>query len=128
VAALFTSLGGIEDGIGSAIQAVGVEIDGALGDAAQAIELIAGKLEELSSAATEAGTEATTLLSSLQNALSTAQSLLPGGPSTSALESGSQFFGMLSSLLSEVGSITEAIITLHQIAQELRAIGSALKA
>ncbi|HXP98603.1 MAG TPA: hypothetical protein VN845_00895 [Solirubrobacteraceae bacterium] len=129
VSALFTALDTVGEGIGEAIKTVAGDINTALDDAAQALELIAGKLEGLSSAATSAGTEATTVLNSLQNALSTAQSLLPGGPSvTGALQSGSQFFEMLGLLLSDISSITDATNTLYQIAQELRAIGTALAA
>ena len=129
VTALFSALNGVGDGIGSAIQTVAGDINTALDDAAEALELIAGKLGDLSSAATSAGTDAATVLSSLQNALTMAQSLLPGGPSvTGALQSGSQFFEMLSSLLTDITSITDATNTLYQIAQELRAIGTALAA
>lgn len=124
---LFSTLEGVGEGIGTAIQTVAGDIDTALGAAAQALEAIAGTLGTLTQAATQAGSDAATVLASLQNALSTAQSLLPGGQSvTSALQSGSQFFGMLSSLLTDAGSIAEATTTLYEIAQQLRAIGHAL--
>jgi hypothetical protein len=128
VAALFSALEQVGD-VGPAIKSVAEGMNTALEDAAKALELVADKLGELSSAATSAGTDTKTVLESLQTALSTAQSLLPGGPSvTGALQSGSQFFGMLSSLLGDIPSVTDATNTLYQIAQELRAIGKALAA
>lgn len=126
---LFSALDQVGEGIGPAIHTVAGDINTALVAAADALDLIAGALGQLSTAATGASTDAATVLASLQNGLSTAQSLLPGGPSvTGALQSGSQFFGMLSSLLSDpaISSIADATTTLYQIAQELRAIGTAL--
>ena len=126
---LFGVLEGIGDGIGAAIKSVAGDIATALSDAAGAIDAIAGQLASLSSAMGGTISDVTKVLAALQNGLSTAQSLLPGGPSvTGALQSGSAFFAMLQSMLSDpaITSIDDAASYLYQIAQELRAIGQAL--
>lgn len=113
VGAIQASIGPLASGINSG-----------LGDAAAALETIASQLQHISDTAGAAGTDATSVLASLQNALATAGSLIPGGTNVTQLQSGSQFFGQLSTLLSDLGSITAAVTCLYQIAQQLRAIGS----
>jgi hypothetical protein len=121
IAALFTALEGVSD-IGGAIGTLAGGINTGLGDAADVLDKVAEQLESLSSAA---GGDATTILTTLQNALSTAGSLVPGSSPVTALQSGSQFFQQLSSLLSDfTGDVNAAATCLFQIAQQLRAIGS----
>lgn len=117
---LFNLLEGVSAG-GTAIKTVADDINTALGGAADALNVVAGELSKIGGSISDV----TKVLSALQNGLSTAQSLLPGGPSvTSALQSGSQFFGMLNSLLSDpaITTIEDASTLLFKIAQQLRAI------
>jgi ABC-type transporter Mla subunit MlaD len=111
-------------GIGPAIEQLATGVNSGLTDAADALDQIAGQLQSLSTAAGSAGADASTVLTSLQNALSTAGSLVPGSANVSALQSGSQFFDQLGTLLSDLTSVAAAVTTLYQIGQELRAIGS----
>ncbi len=129
VKAMFETLEQVGEGIGPAIKTVAGDIGTGLDAGAEAIDLIAEQLEKVSSAVGGTVADVASVLASLQNALSTAQSLLPGGPSVTApLQSGSEFFGMLQSLLSDpaITSIEDAITYLYKIAQELRAVGTAL--
>jgi hypothetical protein len=114
-----TSLGTI----GSAIATVNADIATALKDAATAITTVAGALTTIEASVPSSSTTAQ-VLQALQNGLAVAQTLVPG--SSSALTSGSQFFGMLSSLLTDVGNdVTAATTQLYQIAQQLDALATA---
>ncbi len=121
IAALFTALEGVS-GIGPAIGTLVGGINTGLGDAADVLDQIADKLQALSTAA---GGDATTILTTLTNALSTAGALVPGSAPVTALQSGGAFFGQLESLLSDFsGDVGGAVTCLYQVAQQLRAIGS----
>jgi methyl-accepting chemotaxis protein len=110
--------------IGTAIGTVTGDIATALTDAADALNTIADALTSIDAAAQGQGSTSAQVLQALQNALAVTQSLVPG--SSSALTSGSQFFGTLSSLLSDVGNdVTKAATELYQIAQQLTALASA---
>lgn len=119
---LFTALE--KTALQSAISPLASSINGGLGDAAEALESIAGELQSISNAAGSAGTDAASVLTTLQNALATAGSLVPGSTNVAALQSGSQFFQQLGLLLTDLGSVTAAVPCLYQIAAQLRAIGS----
>jgi hypothetical protein len=69
--------------------------------------------------------DATTALSALQNALQTAQSLVPGGSSAaaSALASTSQFATLFDNLLA--GGVAKAATTLTTIADQLKTVAGA---
>ncbi len=121
VQGLFTALGSIAD-LGSAITALTGGINSGLDDAAQALEAIAVKLQAIPAAAGSMGT----VLTTLQNALSTAGSLVPGSSGVSQLQSGSQFFNQLGTLLSDLGSVTDAATVLFQVATQFRTIGQQL--
>ena len=90
---------------------------------------IAGELTSPSMAGVNVG-DVTSALSSLQNVLQTAQSLVPGGASAaaSALASTSQFATLFGNLLSDAGSLGAAASTLYEIAQQLQAIATAFTA
>jgi hypothetical protein len=121
IAALFNALEGAS-GIGAAIGTLAGGINTGLGDAADVLDQIAEQLESLSTAA---GGDATTILTTLTNALSTAGALVPGSAPVTALQSGGAFFQQLESLLSDFpGDVASAATCLFQIAQQLRAIGS----
>lgn len=130
VQGLFTALESVP-ALQPAIGQLATGINGGLSGAADALDGgpanpsggIAGQLKQLAGSL-PAGTDAATVLTSLQNALSTAGSLVPGSTNVAALQSGSQFFSQLSSLLTGLGTINDAVTCLYQIAQELRAIGS----
>jgi hypothetical protein len=109
--------------IGSAIAAVNGDIATALQDAATAITTVADALTTIESKV-PSGSSTAQVLQALQNGLAVAQSLVPG--SSPALTSGSQFFGTLSSLLTDVGNdVTTATTQLYQIAQQLTALATA---
>jgi|BarGraNGADG00212_1021973.scaffolds.fasta_scaffold00635_5 hypothetical protein len=109
--------------IGSAIATVNGDIATALKDAASAINTVADALTTIE-ASVPSGSSTAQVLQALQNGLAVAQSLVPG--SSSALTSGSQFFGTLSSLLTDVGNnVTTATTQLYQIAQQLDALAGA---
>jgi hypothetical protein len=99
-------------------------------DVVQALQAIAGKLADPSMAGVS-GSDAAAALSSLQNVLQTAQSLVPGASSSaaSALASTSQFATLFGNLLHDAGGdLTTAANTLYEIAQQLAAVAAAFTA
>jgi hypothetical protein len=113
--------------IATAVAGVYNAIAGAItDDVVKALQAIAGELASPSLAGLNVG-DAASALSSLQNVLQTAQSLLPGGSgaAASALASTSQFSTLFSNLLQDAGSVTAASNTLYEIAQQLAAIAAA---
>lgn len=120
---LMTTLANLQGGIGQAVGTINGDVATALTDAATALNTIADGLASIEQTV-PAGSTPAQVLQALQNALTVGQTLLPG--SSSALSSVSQFFGMLSSLLTDVGNdITQASTQLYQIAQQLTAIATA---
>jgi hypothetical protein len=95
-------------------------------DVVKALQAIAGELNSPSMAGLNVN-DATSALSSLQNVLQTAQSLVPGGSSAaaSALTSTGQFATLFGNLLQDAGSLTAAANTLYEIAQQLGAVAAA---
>jgi hypothetical protein len=95
-------------------------------DAVKALQAIAGELASPSMAGLNLN-DATSALSALQNALQTAQSLVPGGSSAtaSAFASTSQFATLFGNLLQDAGSLSAAADKLYEIAQQLAAIAAA---
>jgi hypothetical protein len=122
ITTLMSDLAGLGS-IGSAIATVNSDIATALKDAATAINTVADALTTIEGSV-PSGSSTAQVLQALQNGLAVAQSLVPG--SSSALTSGSQFFGTLSSLLTDVGNdVTQATTQLYQIAQQLEALAGA---
>jgi hypothetical protein len=116
--------------IGAAVSGVYTAIAGAItDDVVKALQSVAGELTSPSMAGVNVG-DVTSALSSLQNVLQTAQSLVPGGASAaaSALASTSQFATLFGNLLSDAGSLGAAASTLYEIAQQLQAIATAFTA
>jgi hypothetical protein len=95
-------------------------------DVVKALQAIAGELNSPAMAGLNIN-DATSALSSLQNTLQTAQSLVPGGSSAvaSALTSTSQFATLFGNLLQDAGSLAAAANTLYEIAQQLGAVAAA---
>jgi hypothetical protein len=96
-------------------------------DVVKAMQAIAGELNSPSLAGLNLN-DATSALSSLQNVLQTAQSLVPGGSSASALASTSQFATLFGNLLQDAGSLAAAANSLYEIAQQLAAVAAAFTA
>lgn len=122
VEGLFEGLKGVS-GLETVIAALGTAIEAGFDDVADALEAIAEHIVTLSGTPAEVGKA----LTGLQNALSTASSLVPGGANTTALQSGGQIFEHLSKLLETVPSFQAAADLLYEIAQQLKEIGGALK-
>ena len=114
--------------IGSAVSGVYSAIATAVtDDVVKAMQAIAGELNSPSLAGLNLN-DATSALSSLQNVLQTAQSLVPGGSSASALASTSQFATLFGNLLQDAGSLAAAANSLYEIAQQLAAVAAAFTA
>lgn len=116
--------------IGSAVSGVYSAIASAItDDVVKALQAIAGELSSPSMAGLNLN-DAASALSSLQNVLQTAQSLVPGGSSgaASALSSTSQFATLFGNLLQDAGSLAAAANTLYEIAQQLAAVAAAFTA
>jgi hypothetical protein len=98
-------------------------------DVVSALNGIAGALSSISIPATVTLTDVASALSSLQNVLQTAQTLVPGGSSAaaSALASTSQFATLFGNLLQDAGTLLAAADTLYEIAQQLAAVAATLK-
>jgi hypothetical protein len=113
--AIGTAVSGVYSGIATAIT----------DDVVKALQLIAGELTTTLAGLNVAN--AASALSSLQNVLQTAQSLVPGGSSAvaSAFASTSQFATLFGNLLADAGSVTAAANTLYEIAQQLEAVAAA---
>jgi hypothetical protein len=96
-------------------------------DVVNALNGIAGALSSISIPATVTLTDVASALSSLQNVLQTAQTLVPGGSSAaaSALASTSQFATLFGNLLQGASDVTDAENTLKTIALQLGAIATA---
>jgi hypothetical protein len=96
-------------------------------DVVNALNGIAGALSSISIPATVTLTNVASALSSLQNVLQTAQTLVPGGSSAaaSALASTSQFATLFGNLLQGASDVTDAENTLKTIALQLGAIATA---
>ena len=105
----------------SAMQEVFGDIGTALTGAADALNTVGEQLQKL-----PPGQSAADALTALQNALTVASSLVPG--STPNLSSGSQFFAMLSSLLTTYADVSDAATELFKLSQQLRAIGGVFTA
>ena len=104
------------------IKKVGGDIAGALGDAAKLLHSVADTLKTI----INTGGNVTQTLQALQNALATAQAIVPGSPP--ALTAGSQFFGQIGSILTAANNdVTAAANVLYKFAQQLSAIAAALK-
>jgi hypothetical protein len=97
-------------------------------DVVQALQKIALELSTLDLGGASLS-EVASALSALQNALQTAQSLVPGGSSAaaSALASTSQFATLFGNLLQDAGTLLAAADTLYEIAQQLAAVAATLK-
>jgi hypothetical protein len=117
--AISTSVSGVYSAIATAIT----------DDVVKALQAVAGELNSPSMAGLNLN-DATSALSSLQNALQTAQSLVPGGSSAvaSAFASTSQFATLFGNLLQDAGSLAAAANTLYEIAQQLEAVAAAFTA
>ena len=114
--------------IGSAVSGVYSAIATAVtDDVVKAMQAIAGELNSPSLAGLNLN-DATSALSSLQNVLQTAQSLVPGGSSASALASTSQFATLFGNLLQDADSLAAAANSLYEIAQQLAAVAAAFTA
>jgi hypothetical protein len=96
-------------------------------DVVSALNKIAGALSSISIPATVTLTDVASALSSLQNVLQTAQTLVPGGSSAaaSALASTSQFATLFGNLLQGASDVTDAEDTLKTIALQLGVIATA---
>lgn len=115
-------------GIGTAVSGAYSAVATALtDDVVKALQAIAGELTTNASLVSLDITDATKALNALQNALQTAQTLVPGGSSAvaSALASTSQFATLFGNLLHDAGSVATAADTLYQIAQQLAVIAAA---
>jgi hypothetical protein len=116
--------------IGGAVSGVYTTIATAItDDVVDALKKIATELT--STLATLNISDAASALSALQNALQTAQSLVPGGSSAvaSAFASTSQFATLFGNLLQVPGTtVGDAAKTLNTIAQQLAAIAAAFTA
>lgn len=113
--------------IGSAVSGVYTALATVLtDDVVKALQAIAAELTNPSLAGLSVS-DATSALSSLQNVLQTASSLVPGGSSAvaSAFASTSQFATLFGNLLSDAGSLAVAATTLYEIAQQLAALADA---
>jgi hypothetical protein len=126
VQALFKMLDEIEV-IKPVVEALTTAIDTGFDEVAGALKAIAGHVKELDKQTGNNGPltskEAAEALTALQNALSTASTLIPAGKSVNAV--GGPFLALLSKLLQEV-SFEKAAETLEEIAQQLEKIGQAL--
>jgi ABC-type transporter Mla subunit MlaD len=122
VEGLFDALKGVS-GLTAVIAALGGALEAGFDDVADALVAIAEHIATLPGNPAEVGKA----LTGLQNALSTASSLVPGGANTAALQSGGQIFEHLSKLLESVPSFEAAADLLYEIAQQLKEIGGALK-
>jgi hypothetical protein len=127
IQALLTALEEIQD-IGPAITTLVTDLGTVIGQAADAIDTIATQLSNIEAAAGGTIGDVASVMGALQNGLSTAQTLIPGAANASALQSGSQFFGMLQQLLSDpaITTIAQANTYLFQIAEQLRTIAQNL--
>jgi phage-related protein len=126
VHALFNMLEGI-DVIKPVVEALITAIDTGFDEVAGALKAIAGHVKELGQQAGNNGPltskEAAEALTGLQNALSTASTLIPAGKSVTTV--GGPFLELLSKLLQDV-SFDKAAETLEEIAQQLEKIGAGL--
>jgi hypothetical protein len=93
-------------------------------DAVAALQKIAGEIAPNSTLGNLPAGDISDALTSLQNALQTAQSLMPGGSSAaaSALASTTQFATLFGNLLSGLGKVSDASNTIYEIAQQLEQI------
>jgi hypothetical protein len=111
--------------IGEAVTGVYTTIANTINDdLVSALQGIANELKSLTSLSVS---DATAALGALQNALQTAQSLVPGGSSAvaSAFAATAQFATMFGNLLQEAGTVTAAAGTLDTIALQLGTIATA---
>jgi hypothetical protein len=120
IASLLTTLYSLGT-VGPAAKTVGADLAKGMKDAVTALRKVAGILATISGTAADTAA----ILTSLQSALSVAQTLVPG--SSPALTSGSQFFGMIGTLVTDAGGVAQAANVLYELAQEIDAIADALK-
>jgi hypothetical protein len=107
---------------GNDIASVGKDLSNALVEAAHLLNSVASTLKNIT---TSPGATVAQNVQALQNALATAQAIMPGAPPV--LASGSQFFGQITTLLNDAGNdVTKATNTLYEFAQQLYQIGQAL--
>jgi hypothetical protein len=120
----------VGSGIGAAVSGVYTTIATKItDDVVKALQAIAGELRTNANLANLSIKDATSALSALQNALQTAQSLVPGGSSAvaSAFASTTQFATLFANLLQDAGSVAKAADTLDEVAQQLDAVANAFK-
>jgi polyhydroxyalkanoate synthesis regulator phasin len=126
VQALFKMLDEIEV-IKPVVEALTTAIDTGFNEVAGALKTIASHVKDLGQQTGNAGKltsqEAAEALTALQNALSTASTLIPAGKSVTTV--GGPFLELLSKLLQDV-PFEKAAETLEEIAQQLEKIGAAL--
>jgi hypothetical protein len=93
-------------------------------DAVAALQKIAGEIAPNSTLGNLPAGDIADALTSLQNALQTAQSLMPGGSSAaaSALASTTQFATLFGNLLAGLAKVSDAANTIYEIAQQLEQI------
>lgn len=114
--------------IGSAVATMYATINTKLSDdVVKALQQIAYTLKNDATLASLDLGDATSALSALQNALQTAQGLMPGGSSAaaSAFAATGQFATLLGNLLHDAGTVANAADTLYEIAQQLGAVAQA---
>jgi hypothetical protein len=104
------------------VKTVGTEIYNALDEAARLLNSVAGTLKTIKNT----GGNVTQTVQALQNALATAQAIMPGAPPV--LASGSQFFGQITTILTAANNdVTAAANILYKFAQQLEQIAVALQ-
>jgi hypothetical protein len=109
-------------GASSDVKSVGNDMAKALDEAAKILKSVADVLKTINNT----GGTVTQALQSLQNALATAQAIIPGSPP--ALTAGSQFFGQITTLLTAAsGDVVAASKVLYKFAQQLEGLSVALK-
>lgn len=109
-------------GASSDMKTVGGDLSTALGDVATVVQKIADQLSSLAAQ----GTDISGAMSALQQGLALAQTLAPGGGGT-VLSSGSQLFGQIQNLLTDLGSAAQAAAVLAQLDQQLSLLSTQLK-
>lgn len=127
VQALFKMLGEIEV-IKPVVEALTTAIDTGFDEVAGALKAIASHVKGLGKQTGNNNSPLTSketaeALTGLQNALSTASTLIPAGKGVTTV--GGPFLALLAKLLEDV-SFEKAAETLEEIAQQLEAIGKAL--
>jgi hypothetical protein len=113
---------GVLYGASPEMKTVGSDLSTALADVATVVQQIADQLSSLAAQ----GTDISSAMAALQKGLALAQTLAPGGGST-VLSSGSQLFGQIQNLLTDLGSAAAAAAVLAQLDQQLTLLSTQLK-